>query len=113
MPGRDRDAEFFLTELFSLYTGVWVLPTKCERAELSVSASERDKMTYLKIVNPLDKEIGVEIEGNHDFGVLRRILRMDCLRSEGEFCGPYEAAPSAPRTVTLPPRSVQVLVFCK
>ncbi len=113
-------ANYYVQQLFSRYAGDFVLPTSAdEKNKLYASAVERDGMVFVKAVNASDGEIEVEIEGDFDFGSLTRILRLEGQKSdyntmdEPDKISPVEVAPVSARAVTLPPRSLSVLVFMK
>ena len=113
-------ANYYVQQLYSLYTGDFVLKTQTDGTEkIYASASEREGMTFVKVVNASDEETEAEIGGDFDFGALARIIRL-----EGELTdyntleepfkiAPTEIAPASARTVTLSPRSFNVLVFMK
>lgn len=110
-------ANYYIQKLYSLYTGSNVLGTELDgEGEVYASASEREGLTFLKLVNSGEREIDVEAEG--DLGSLTRIIRMqgepaDYNSFEMQKLVPYEEAPLAPRSCTLPPHSFSVLVFRK
>lgn len=60
-----------------------------------------------------------EFEGDFDFGALTRIIRMAGdpavynTIDEPEKLVPEDVAPTAPRSLTLPPHSFHVLIFHK
>ncbi len=103
-----------------IYEGDFALPTTAEEdKKLYASAVERDGTVYVKAVNASDEEMEVEIEGDFDFGSLTRIQRLEGnledynTLDDPEKIVPAEVAPAAERLVTLPPRSLSVLVFMK
>lgn len=114
-------ANYYVQKLYSLYTGDFSLKTKTEAGSKNVyaSATEREGMTFVKIVNAGETEEEVEIEGDYDFGSLTRIISMSGEKSdyntleEPEKIVPREVAPVSPRSAVLPPRSFQILVFMK
>ena len=108
---------YYVQQLFSIYTGDHVLGIKVEEEKIYASASERDGEFFVKIVNAGDDAVEAEIEGDFDFGEMTRIIRL-----EGELSDyntiekpntvvPQEIAPLAPHSATLPPRSFNVLIF--
>ncbi len=114
-------ANYYVQMLYSLYTGNIILKTKADEKDVYVSASERERerLTYLKIVNAGERELEAEICGDYEFGELTRIIRMQADPKDYNTVGepdkirPYEEAPVAARACTLPPRSFSVLVFRK
>ena len=66
---------YYVQQLFSLFTGNVVLNTEAEGG-LYASATELEGLVYVKVVNPSDKEVEAEFEGDFDFGALTRIIRM-------------------------------------
>lgn len=113
-------ANYYVQQFFSLYSGDFVLPTTAEEdKKLYASAVEREGTVFVKAVNASDEEMDVEIEGDFDFGSLTRIHRLEGkldeynTLEEPDKISPVEVAPAAARSVTLPPRSLSVLVFMK
>ncbi len=113
-------ANYYVQKLFGIYEGDFALPTTAEEdKKLYASAVERDGTVYVKAVNASDEEMEVEIEGDFDFGSLTRIQRLEGnledynTLDDPEKIVPAEVAPAAERLVTLPPRSLSVLVFMK
>ena len=113
-------ANYYVQQFFSLYAGDFVLPTTAEEdKKLYASAVEREGTVFVKAVNASDEEMEVEIEGDFDFGSLTRIHRLEGALNdyntleEPDRISPVEVAPAAARSVTLPPRSLSVLVFMK
>lgn len=113
-------ANYYVQKLFSLCAGDFVLPTTAEEdKKLYASAVEREGTVFVKAVNASDEEAEVEIEGDFDFGSLTRILSISGELTdyntieEPEKLVPVEVAPVSKRSVTLPPRSLSVLVFMK
>ena len=113
-------ANYYVQQLYSLYTGDFVLKTLTDGTEkIYASASEREGMTFVKVVNAGDEETEAEIGGDFDFGALARIIRLegdltDYNTLEEPFkIAPTEIAPASARTVTLSPRSFNVLIFMK
>lgn len=111
---------YYVQQLYSLYTGNFSLKTLVEGEEkVYASATEREGLTYVKIVNAGEEELEAEIDGDFDFGVMTRIIRMEGAFSdfntidEPEKIVPQEVAPTSERALTLPPRSFNVLVFRK
>ena len=108
-------ANYYVQKLFSLYAGNYVLHAEAEGEDVYVSASEREGLTFLKVVNP-GGEVDVQVEG--DLGSLTRIIRMqgefeDYNSFDSQKLVPYEEAPLSARSCTLPPHSFSVLVFRK
>ena len=109
---------YYVQQLFSLFTGNVVLNTEAEGG-LYASATELEGLVYVKVVNPSDKEVEAEFEGDFDFGALTRIIRMAGdpavynTIDEPEKLVPEDVAPTAPRSLTLPPHSFHVLIFHK
>ncbi len=112
-------ANYYVQQLYSLYTGNFILKTETDTEHTYVTASERDGLTYVKIVNAGEEEIEAELEGDYDFGAMTRIIRMEGEPKDFNSIDdpskiiPVEVAPSAPRSLVLPPRSFSVLVFRK
>ena len=114
-------ASYYVQKLYSLYTGNFSLKTAVEEEgkQLYASATERDGMVFVKIVNAGEDEQEVEVEGDFDFGSLTRIICMSGEKSdcnslqEPEKIAPCEVAPASSRSAVLPPRSFQILVFMK
>ena len=109
---------YYVQQLFSLFTGNVVLNTEAEGG-LYASATELEGLVYVKVVNPSDKEVEAEFDGDFDFGELTRIIRMAGDPSvyntidEPYKLVPEDVAPTAPRSLTLPPHSFHVLIFHK
>lgn len=113
-------ADYYVQKLYSLYAGDFSLRVSKEEGErVYVSAAEREGMTFVKIVNAGEEPAEAEITGDYDFGSLTRIIRMegeagDRNTAEEPFkIIPLEIAPAAARSLALPPRSFNVLVFMK
>lgn len=112
-------ANYYVQMLFSLCTGDFVIATATDMGGTYASASERKNFTFVKVVNTTESELEAEIEGDYDFGELNQITRMegafaDCnTLEEPEKLVPKNVAPTAPRSVTLPPHSFSVLIFRK
>ena len=114
-------ASYYVQKLYSLYTGNYSLKTRLEGSgdKLYVSASERDGMTFVKIVNAGSETEEAEIEGDYEFGALARIVCMSAetgeynTLEEPEKIVPREIAPVAPRSALIPPHSFCVLIFMK
>ena len=112
-------ANYYVQQLYSLYTGDVSLKASSDDDKVFVSATVRDNQTFVKLVNASGEEKEAEISGDHDFGALMRIVRMQADpadRNTAEAPGtilPEEIAPAQPHAVTLPPHSFQVLVFMK
>lgn len=114
-------ASYYVQKLYSLYTGNYSLKTRLEGLgdKLYVSASERDGMTFVKIVNAGSEAEEAEIEGDYEFGALARIVCMSAetgeynTLEEPEKIVPREIAPAAPRSALIPPHSFCVLIFMK
>ena len=110
-------ANYYVQQLYSLYTGTQSLKVAVEGEKVYASATERDGMTFVKIVNAGEESVDVELEGDYDFGELTRIIRLEGnlgdynTPEEPNKIRPSEAAPLSPRAATLPPRSFNVLVF--
>lgn len=109
-------ANYYVQKLYSLYTGNFVLKTEAE-AGIYASASEREGLTFVKVVNAGDAPVEAEIEGDFDFGGMTRILRIEAGLGEYNTVDephrivPTEIAPVSARAVTLPPRSFSLLIF--
>ncbi len=98
-------------KLFSLYTGNSLLKTAVEGAEgVYASASEREGLTFVKIVNSSDLDLTAEIEGETAPGELNRIVLMQEDPVDGSVV-PCEVAPSSAKSLSLPPRSFSVVVL--
>lgn len=113
-------ASYHVQRLYSLYTGNYVLRTAVEGEEkVYASASEREGLVYVKVVNAGDRALEAEVDGDYDFGSLTRIICMEAPLSayntmeDPHAVEPVEVAPSSERTLTIPPHSFQVLVFRK
>ena len=112
-------ANYYVQQLYSLYPGNHSLKTAVEGEKIFASASEREGLTYVKLVNAGEEEVEVEIDGDYDFGSMTRIIRMEGAPGdyntleEPEKVSPREVAPTAARTLKLPPRSFNVVVFRK
>lgn len=114
-------ASYQVQKLYSLYTGNFSLKIALEGADSDVyaSATEREGMTFVKVVNAGETEVEVQIEGDYDFGSLTRIISMSGEKTdyntleEPEKIAPREVAPASERSAFLPPRSFQILVFMK
>ncbi len=112
-------ANYHVQRLYSLYTGNAVLKAETDGEKVYVTASEREGLTYLKIVNAGETELDAEIVGDYDFGQLTRIIRIQAAPAdyntaeEPQKVCPYEEAPLSARSCTLPPKSFSVLVFRK
>ena len=112
-------ANYYVQEMFSFYTGNYSLRTEVEGGKQSgvyASATEREGLTYVKVVNATDREIETELDGNYDLGSLTYIIRMEGELSDYNHPGeeklvPQEIAPTAARSLTLSPHSFSVLVF--
>ncbi len=112
-------ANYYVQLLYSLYTGDVSYKVATDAEKTYASATERDGFTYVKVVNASEGTLEAEVDADYDFGALNRIIRM-----EGELGDyntieepkkiiPKDVAPTASRTVTLPPHSFSVLVFRK
>ena len=113
-------ANYYVQQMYSRYAGDFALPTEAEEnLKIYASASERDGMVFVKVVNASEKEVEAEFEADFDFGSLTRIHRLEGELSdyntieEPNKIAPVEVAPAAPRSAILPPRSFSVLVFMK
>ena len=112
-------ASYYVQKLYSLYTGDYSFKVKTDKKDVYASATERAEMTFVKVVNAGENTVEAEVEGDFDFGQLTRIIRLagDLKEyntiDEPEKIVPTEVAPTAPRTLTLPPHSFNVLVFRK
>ena len=112
-------ASYYVQKLYSLCTGDVTLRTVCDEKDVYVSATERDGLTFVKVVNAGAQGHTVRLEGDFDFGELTRIVRMCGALSdyntldEPEKSVPCEVAPAAAREAELPPYSFQVLIFRK
>ena len=110
---------YYVQKLFSLYTGELIVQVQTESEEVVAAASEREGFTFVKLVNTSAESVQAEIEGDFEFGMLTRIIRMEgetgAFNCEGEperMCA-RDIAPAAPRSALLPPHSFSVLVFRK
>ncbi len=110
-------ANYYVQQLYSLYTGNIILRAEAEEKEFYVSASEREGLTFVKVVNASGREVSAEFEGDFDFGGIIRIIRMEgepgdynTIREPGKI-SPVEIAPEAARAAVLPPHSFSVFVF--
>ena len=112
-------ASYYVQKLYSLYTGDVSYKVKTDAPCVYASATSREDLTFVKIVNAGDKALTAEVEADFAFGELMRIVRMEGALTDyntmEEPCklAPAEVAPAAPKTAELPPRSFQVLVFRK
>lgn len=112
-------ASYFVLRFWSQYTGSASLQVTGTEGKVYASATVRENMTFVKIVNAGEEETEAEIAGDFDFGSLTRIVRLEGERGAGNTLAepntvfPAEIAPRSPRTATLAPRSVNVLVFMK
>lgn len=112
-------ANYYVQKLYSLYTGGFALKAKSDEEKVYVSATERDAFTFVKVVNAGDGELQAEVDGDYDFGALTQILLLTGgledynTIEEPEKIVPVIIAPAGERTLSLPPRSFQVLVFKK
>ncbi len=113
-------ANYYVQQLYSLYTGNYSLKMKIEGSDkVYASATEREGLTYVKVVNAGGEELNAEIDGDFDFGGMTRIIRMEgglgdynTIDNPGKIV-PVEVAPASERSLTLPPYSFNVLVFRK
>lgn len=112
-------ASYYVQLLYSGYTGDFSLKTTTDGEKVYASATEREGTVYVKIVNAGEKEVEAEVEADFDFGAMTRVIRLEGELSdyntvdEPTKIAPEEIAPTAPRSLTLPPRSFNVLVFRK
>ena len=112
-------ASYYVLQFWSLYTGNVSLFVSGAEGKIYASATVRENMTFVKIVNAGEEETEAEIAGDFDFGSLTRIVRLEGgagawnTLTAPNTVSPEEIAPQFPRTATLPPRSVNVLVFMK
>lgn len=113
-------ANYYVQMLFSWYTGRFSLKTEVEGGDcVYASATEREGLVFVKAVNAGNETAEVQVEGDFDFGVLNRIIRMEGALTdyntleEPQKVMPQNIAPTAERTLELPPRSFNVLVFRK
>lgn len=98
-------------KLFSLYTGNTLIKTEVEGAEnVFASASEREGLTFVKIVNASDEKLVAEIEGDSEPGELNRIVLMQEDPVDSSVI-PCEIAPSSAKSLTLPPHSFSVIIM--
>ncbi len=112
-------ASYYVQQLYSLCTGDHTLKVAGAEGKVYASATEREGMIFLKVVNAGAEEVPVEIEGDFDFGALTRIVQLagelsDCnTLEEPERICPRDVAPKETRAALLPPHSFSVLVFMK
>ncbi len=117
--GAYPSANYYVQMLYSLYTGNVILKAAADEENVYVTASEREGLTYVKVVNAGEKALDAEFEGDFDFGQLTRVIRMRAKKgdyntaAEPNKVQPYEEAPVSARGCTLPPYSFSVLVFRK
>lgn len=110
---------YYVQMTYALLTGEVSYKTDTDVKDTYVSATSSGDLTYVKVVNAGEETLTAQVEGDFDFGELLRIVRMEGALSdvnsmaEKEKVAPFEVAPTAPRTVEIPPRSFQVLVFRK
>ena len=110
-------ASYYVQKLYSLYTGDVSYKVRTDAPRTYASATSRDDLTFVKVVNAGEETLTADIEADFNFGELLRIVRMQGeltdynTMEEPAKLAPAEIAPSAPATVELPPRSFQVLVF--
>mgnify|MGYP002800372729 CR=1 FL=1 len=112
---------YYVQMTYALLTGeVSYKPdTDVKDTYVSATSTSSGDLTYVKVVNAGEETLTAQVEGDFDFGELLRIVRMEGALSdvnsmaEKEKVAPFEVAPTAPRTVEIPPRSFQVLVFRK
>lgn len=111
---------FHIQKLFSLYTGNYILKTELEgEGKVYATASAREGLTFLKLVNAGGEEIEAEVEGDFEFGSMTRIIRVTgelkaCNTFEfPEKIVPLEVAPVSAHSLTLPPHSFSLIVFRK
>lgn len=111
-------ANYYVQQLFSVYTGNVSLKTQApEEERIYASATVREETTFVKIVNAGDEEREISFTGDYELGELTRIVcltgelsdynTMDC----PDKIAPFEIAPTA--NFTAKPRSVNVLFFRK
>ena len=112
-------ASYYVQKLYSLYTGDISYKVTTDAPMTFASATSRDDLTFVKVVNAGEETLTAEIEADFAFGELLRIVRMQGeptdynTMEEPLKLSPAEVAPTAPATVQLPPHSFQVLVFRK
>ena len=110
---------YYVQKMYSLLTGEVSYKAETDEKDTYASATSSGDLTYVKVVNAGEEALTAQVEGDFDFGELLRIVRMEGALSdvnsmaEKEKVAPFEVAPTAPRTVEIPPRSFQVLVFRK
>lgn len=112
-------ANYYVQKMYSLLTGEISYPTTTDTENTYVSATSSGDLTYVKVVNAADTAVTADVEGDFDFGEMLRVVQMkgalsDCnTAEEPEKIVPVEVAPTAARTVELPPHSFSVLIFRK
>ncbi len=112
-------ASYYVQKLYSLYTGDTSFKVTTDAEKVYASATERGNLIFVKVTNAGEEEVEAEVEGDFEVGELANILRMESdlkdynTLEEPEKIVPKEVAPTAPRKLTLPPHSFNVLIFRK
>ncbi len=112
-------ASYYVQKLYSLYTGDTSFKVSTDAEKVYASATERGNLIFVKVTNAGDEEVEAEVEADFEVGELTNIIRMEGdlkdynTLEEPEKIVPVEVAPTAPRKLTLPPRSFNVLIFRK
>lgn len=112
-------ANYYVQQMYSLYTGDESLGVQTEGEKVYASATEREGTVYVKVVNASGEEIPAQITGDFEFGALTRIITLsgnlsdyNTIEQPFTVC-PKDVAPTAERSLTLSPYSFNVLVFQK
>ena len=112
-------ANYHVQKMYSLLTGEVSYPTVTDGAGTYASATSSGDLTYVKVVNATAQPVTADVEADFDFGEMLRVVQMkgklaDCnTAAQPQKLVPVEVAPTAARTVELPPYSFSVLVFRK
>lgn len=107
-------ANYYVQQLFRLYTGNVILQTSADEGDVYCSATEREGLIFVKLVNVSDEERTVTFA--EAFGELTRIVCMSAdLTADGTTGDilPLDVAPTAPDRVTVKANSFSVLTFRK
>ncbi len=112
-------ANYYVQKLFSLCTGSISFPTETDTADTYASATERDGLTFVKVVNAGTEPVEAEVEADFAFGELAQILQMEGDLSDYNAPGlpeklvPHAVAPTGGKGAVVPPHSFNVLIFRK
>jgi len=107
-------ANFYVQQMFRLYTGNVIIRTSFDGEGIYCSATEREGLIFVKLVNMTEE--GRTVTFDENFGELTRIVCMRGAPSDSAVAGeivPCDIAPNAPDSVDLAGYAFYVLTFRK